>query len=49
MKHWTSQILCYFPPAEHMHKDINTFFGVLAQFIQVRDGYDIEGMSLSFL
>jgi len=43
------QIWCYFLAAGHMHKDIDAFFGVLAQFIKLRDGYDIEGMSLSFL
>ena len=27
---------------------MDAFFGVLAQFINMRDGYDIEGMFLSF-
>ena len=48
MKHWSSQILCNFLSAGYTHKDIHAFFGALAQFIKLRDRYDIEGMSLSF-
>ena len=28
------------------HEDIDAFFGVLAQFIRLRDAYDIDGKSI---
>ena len=39
-----SQIRCDFLPVGHTHEDIDAFFGVLAQFIRMRDAYYIEGM-----
>ena len=37
---------CDFLPVGHTHEDIDAFFGVLAQFIRLRDAYDIDGKSI---
>ena len=37
------KICCDFLPVEHTHEDIDAFFDVLAQFIRLRDAYDIDG------
>ena len=40
------KIRCDFLPVGHTHEDIDAFFGVLAQFIRLRDAYDIDGKSI---
>ena len=37
---------CDFLSVGHTHEDIDAFFGVLAQFIRLRDAYDIDGKSI---
>ena len=39
------QIRCDFLPVGHTHEDIDAFFGALAQFIKLRDAYDIQGIT----